>query len=284
MSAGALGLVLASAVAHATWNLLAKRASGGAAFVWLFTTCSAVFYAPLAVGAVLVLRPTIGAVELLFIVGTAVLHLAYYLLLQRGYRVGDLSFVYPLARGTGPILATVGAIAILGERPSALALVGAALVATGIIILIGRLSHDRHLREAMLFALATGALIAAYTLWDKYAVSSLSIPPLLLNWANDFGRALLLTPVIRGRRDQIKEVWRTHRPEVLGVAILSPVAYVLILVALTFSPASYVAPAREVGILFGAMLGIRYLYEAHWQRRLIGASAIVAGVVALAIG
>ena len=125
MSTFALGLILISAVAHATWNLYAKRASGGPAFVWLFDVASTLLYAPLAL--IVVLRPH-APITLLgfgFIAGSAVLHLAYFLMLQQGYRIGDLSLVYPLARGTGPMLSTTAAILVFGERPGPLALAGA---------------------------------------------------------------------------------------------------------------------------------------------------------------
>ncbi len=130
MTHAALGLVLAAALVHATWNLLAKRIGGGTTFVWLFGVVSSAIYAPLAAGAVLIVRPHIGPVEALFLFGTAVLHLAYFLLLQSGYRAGDLSLVYPLARGTGPMLSAAAAILFLGERPSPVAIVGIALVGT----------------------------------------------------------------------------------------------------------------------------------------------------------
>ncbi len=119
MTLFALVLVLVAAVFHATWNLLAKRVGdGGAVFVWLFGLCSLVLYAPLAVVVVLVSAPHLGPVEYLFMFGSGVLHLGYFVLLQRGYAVGDLSLVYPLARGTGPLLATAAAIVLFGERPS----------------------------------------------------------------------------------------------------------------------------------------------------------------------
>src|SRR4051812_40394367 len=110
----ALVLVLLSAVAHAGWNFIAKRASGGPAFNWLFDVTSVVVCLPLGIAQV-VLQPTqIGPVEAIFVLGSAVLHLAYFLLLGQGYRVGDLSLVYPLARGAGPMLSTAAAVLVLG--------------------------------------------------------------------------------------------------------------------------------------------------------------------------
>src|SRR5918997_6022308 len=136
MTVFALVLVLAAATFHATWNLLAKRVGdGGAVFVWLFGSLSMLIYAPLAVAVVLLERPHFGPEVLVFMFGSGVLHLGYFVFLQRGYAVGDLSLVYPLARGTGPLLATAAAIVLLGERPSVLVFVGIALIASGVFLL-----------------------------------------------------------------------------------------------------------------------------------------------------
>ncbi len=136
MTTFALTLVLFSAVFHATWNLFAKRSSGGVPFVWLFDTVSVLLYAPLALW-VWVLRPSaqpfaLGWLELAVVLGSALLHLAYFLSLQRGYRLGDLSLVYPLARGTGPLFSVLVAVFVLGERPTPLAFSGALLVVSSV--------------------------------------------------------------------------------------------------------------------------------------------------------
>jgi drug/metabolite transporter (DMT)-like permease len=282
----AVALILTAAVFHASWNLLAKRVGGGPAFVWLFSALSALIYAPLGIAVIVVRRPALGPVELAFIAGSGVLHLVYFLLLQQGYRVGDLSLIYPLARGTGPALSTAAAIAFFGERPTPLGLLGAILVLAGVFVMTGGV---RALRAsgpglAVGFGLLTGAVIACYTLWDKHAVSALLIPPLVYDWGVGLTRALLLTPVGLRRRAEALALWRAHRWEVLGVAILSPLAYILVLTALVTTPVSYVAPAREISILIGAILGARLLAEADAPRRLAAAGTIVVGVVALAFG
>jgi drug/metabolite transporter (DMT)-like permease len=282
----ALVLVLAAAVFHATWNLLAKRVGdGGAVFVWLFGLCSLVIYAPLAVVVVLVSEPRLGAVQLLFMFGSGVLHLGYFVLLQRGYAVGDLSVVYPLARGTGPLLATAAAIVLFGERPSLLVFIGIGLITAGVFVLTsesGNLSTG--LGAGVVYGLLTGVFIAAYTIWDKQAVSALLIPPLLQSWATILVMTLLLSPVAMTRRKEARALWRAHKPEVIGVAILSPLSYILVLMALVFTPVSYVAPAREISILIGAAMGARLLSEGDSTRRLIAAGAMVIGIVALALG
>jgi drug/metabolite transporter (DMT)-like permease len=283
----ALSLVFVSAVLHATWNLFAKRAGGGAAFVWLFNALSAVIYAPFALGAILIQRPHIGMVEIAFMAGSTVLHTVYFLTLQRGYRVGDLSLVYPVARGTGPALSTTAAILIFGERPTPLAMCGALLVAVSVFALTGGGRHSSdpaRRRAAILYGLLTGMLIASYTLWDKHAVSVLLIPPLLFDWTNTIGRTVLITPHALRHWGAIRTEWRDHRREALIVAIFSPLAYILVLTALVFTPVSYVAPAREISILIGTMMGARLLSEGDGRRRMIAAGGMVLGVIALALG
>ncbi len=114
MSSFALVLILVAAFVHATWNLLAKRARGGVPFVWLFSALTLIIYAPLALVVALVQRVHLGPAALLFMAGSALLHIAYFLLLQRGYRTADLSLVYPLARGSGPMLSKIAAVALFG--------------------------------------------------------------------------------------------------------------------------------------------------------------------------
>ena len=282
----ALALVLSSAVLHATWNLAAKRASGGLAFIWLFTALGTLIYAPVALAAMLLIRPHLGPVELVFIVGSAVLHVIYFFCLKSGYQLGDLSLVYPLARGTGPVLATTAAILFLGEQPTPLAVTGAVLVAVSVFVLTssGGLQALTDARTAVMYGLLTGTVIAGYTLWDKYAVSTLLIAPLIYDWLNSLGRALILTPYAALRWSRVRQAWHDHRRPALVVAILSPLAYILVLTALVFTPVSYVAPAREISILFGTIMGARLLAEGDPARRLVAASGMVAGVIALALG
>lgn len=284
----ALALVLAAAVVHATWNLLAKRAAGGVAFFWLVFLVSGIAYAPVALAVAVWQHPRLGAVELGFMAGSAVLHLAYFWLLTRGYRVGDLSLVYPLARGTGPAISTAAAIAFLGERPTPLAVAGAALVVAGVFILAGgrRLfaRRDAGVRSAVAYGLLTGAFIASYTLWDKRAVSAFHVPPVLLDWGANAGRVLLLSPLVVRRWQDVRRHWSAHRIETLGMGVLAPLSYILVLTAMVFTPVSYVAPAREVSILVGTAMGARFLAEGDAPRRLAGATAVVLGVMALAIG
>ena len=287
MTVFALALVLSAAVFHATWNLLAKRVgAGGAVFVWLFGALSVLIYAPLALVVILLQRPHLGLAQLVFMFGSGALHLGYFVVLQRGYAVGDLSLVYPLARGTGPLLATVGAVILLGERPGVMAVSGILLITFGVFLLTWEPGGVRGpgLGLGVVYGLMTGVFIAAYTLWDKHAVGALLIPPLLQSWATTVVTVALLSPLALRRRKEAISLWRAHKPEVLGIAVLSPLSYILVLTALVFTPVSYVAPAREISILIGVAMGAQFLSEGHTASRLIAAGAMVVGVVALALG
>jgi len=286
MTGWALTLILTAAVIHAAWNFLNKQASGHATFTWLVAVLSALLYAPVTITVIEVWRIEINVVTIGVMAGSAALHTAYFLLLNQGYRVGDLSLVYPLARGTGPLLSSIAAILFLGERPSLLAVGGALLIIGGAIVLTTNLSQLRHTgaQDAVLYALITGLFIAAYTIWDKQAVSRFAIAPLVLDWGANVGRAVFLTPFALTYPDQTIAEWRQHKYEAIGCAVLIPLAYILILTAMQFTPVSYVAPAREISILIGTIMGARLLGEGDAPRRLAGACAMVIGILGLALG
>ena len=286
MSTFAIVLVLSAAVLHAVWNYMAKRTYGGVPLVWLFGTLAALIYFPLVVALFLTTDVPLGTPQILSLVVSSILQLGYFLLLTKGYQVGDLSLVYPLARGTGPMISAALAVALFEERPTPLAVFGAALIAGGIFVLTGdpRKLREKEAAQGIIFAVLTGVMIASYTLWDKAAVSVNFVPPLLLNWFTGFGFSLMLLPFMRGRWGDAKREWNDHRWQVIGIAVLSPLAYLLVLTALTFSPVSYVAPMRECSVLIGTLLGVRLLAEGDTRRRVIGAVIIVVGVVAIGLG
>ncbi len=298
MSPTAIVLVLIAAVAHATWNLFSKQASaaGAAGFVWLVSAVGLLIYAPVVALTVSLAPPRLSAMSWLFMAGTGVLHTGYFLLLLNGYRLGDLSQVYPVGRGTGALLAALAGIAVLGERPGPAGIAGIVLIVTGVIVigLPGRGSsaggqEAGTARQApplsgLAFALATGAFIGGYTLWDKYAVADLHTPAVLQDYASLAGMTVALAAVALRDRPRLSMLWHRYRPQVIGAAVLSPLAYILILAAMSFTAVSAVAPAREVSVLIGVLLGRRLLGEGAVARRLAAAAAIVAGIIAIAAG
>jgi drug/metabolite transporter (DMT)-like permease len=288
MTAFALALILIAAVLHATWNLCAKRAGGGLPFIFLVGIFICSGYVPALIIYCSTHEVHLSWKDVAWIGGSGVLKTGYSLFLQRGYRTGDFSLIYPLARGTGPLLSTLAAIAILGERPSLLAIAGGLVIIGAIFVLTDglRLFHEdrAHLRNAIRYGVASGVFIASYTLWDKAGVHELGIPPIVYDGGTAFFVLAFVTPFALPRWPEVTRHWREHRKYVLGQALLSPIAYVLVLTAMTFTPVSYVAPAREVSIVIGAFIGARYLKEAEGRRRVGAALAMAIGVIALALG
>lgn len=293
MSPTAIALILIAAVAHATWNLFSKQASeaGATAFIWLVAVAGSLSYAVAVAVAVIVTAPRLTAASWVFLIGTGLLQAGYFRFLQGGYRHGDLSLVYPVGRGTGALLAAVAGVILLGERPGPAGVAGIGLIVAGVVVLSVPAapplsapgSGHPPVRKAIAFALATGTFIASYTVWDKYAVANLHTPALLQGYAAFPVMAVVFTPVVLRDRARLAAVWRDWWRQAIGAAALAPAAYILVLAALSFTAVSAVAPAREVSVLFGVLLGGRLLGERHLLRRLCGAAAIVAGIVAIAV-
>jgi len=282
VTATAFALIAAAACAHAAWNFFAKQARGGLPFVWIAGLCAVVAYALPAAIQVALSSKTITAAGIGFMVGSGCLHSLYFTTLQRGYADGELSVVYPLARGTGPALSVLAAVVILGERPGAIALVGAALVVIGVLSLAA--GHRHSPRASIVFALLTGVTIAAYTLWDAHAVENLAQPTIAYYWGSEVTRAFVLAgPALRNRAG-LRIALAHDRKAILAVGLLSPLAYILVLVALTLAPVTIVAPGREASIVIASLLGTRLLGEGNPTRRATAAVAILAGIACLAAG
>jgi uncharacterized membrane protein len=279
MSGVALALVLVSAAAHASWNLLFKQATGGVVFTWLAMMAAAVFVMP--AGVVEIARGEASLELVGLAVASGCMHVAYLLALQRAYREGDLSHVYPLSRGLGALLTALVAVVALGESPSLLAAIGIALILSALLWL-GLAGLRRG--DAMLWALLTGASIAAYTLWDKNAVDDFDRSPLLFFWCNLLTVSTLLGVMATRRRERWRRVWSSQRRVVLAFGVLGPTSYAFVLLALATSPASYVAPVREVSVVMGAVLGAVLLDEEAGLQRAVAAVTVAAGVVAIALG
>jgi drug/metabolite transporter (DMT)-like permease len=293
MSVAALALVLAAALLHAVWNVVAKKTGGDARFALMAALLLVVVWAPLGVWFGWRALPRWGTLEWAVLLASAIVHVVYFTTLLRGYRLADLTVVYPVARGTGPLLASLGAIVWLGESLSAVAAAGVAAVAIGVFFIAGgpglwAKAHDPALRErvhaGLLWGGLTGALIAGYTLIDGYAVKVLAIAPILVDYVGNLFRVPFLLPAALRDRRGFVALWRTQWRSALVVAVLGPLGYVLVLYAMQLAPLSHVAPAREVSMLFAALIGGRLLGEADRAVRLVGAACIAGGVAALAIG
>lgn len=284
--ASLLLVVLASFV-HATWNLLAKRAASvGPVFVFAYNLIACVAYAPWALYLLAQGGAAWTGAGTGFVLLSGLIHLAYSLCLQRGYQVADLSVVYPVARGTGPMLSTIGAVLILGETPTGAGLLGLALVVAGILLIAtqGKLAAFARPggQAGLRWGTATGGLIASYTVVDAYAVKALGVAPVVLDWVSNLLRFCLLLPlVLANPRRAMASMWG-HWPAALGVGLLSPLSYILVLAALRDgAPLSLVAPLREMSMMVGALMGMLILREPVGPGRLAGCAVLIAGVILL---
>ncbi len=289
MTGLALILVLLSALSHATWNLLAKRAINQEVFLWCVLVSSSVLLLPLFV--FLIRKYQILYPGWWFIFGTVVLHVLYFVFLGRSYARTDLSLAYPIARGMGPALVPIIGALLLKEVITPPAITGIICVVIGIFTVYWwgkfmEILHDplKIFRESgPRYALLTGLVIAAYSVWDKVGVSYVN--PFLYMYFLVLGTALFLTPYI----------WRFHgistiRIEIrkeIGSIILSGLlmflAYGLVLFAFQFSRVSYIASAREVGIVIGVVFGTLLLREPFGKGRAIGSCLIIAGLVLISL-
>lgn len=285
MSPGALALILGSAVAHASWNLVAKRHGGGALFVWLYTLIAAGVMVPVAVAVALVTGDRPSSAGLAFMAGSGLLHAFYFTSLQWGYRHGDLSVVYPLARGTGPALAIAASVVLLHEHPSAAGLAGGILIVVGVLALAApALVAGRRASSGGVWpALLTGCLIAAYTLWDAHAIAGLGQDPFIYFGGSLVAECTFLSAAALRSPTPARSLWEEGRSDIVTIGLLSPLSYVLVLAAFALAPVAYVAPGREVGIVLATVLGGRVLGEAALIRKLAAGGLIVADILLLAL-
>ncbi len=305
-------LLLGAALAHAAWNIALKKADArGAGFLAATLLVGVVAFAPVGLPALLGGLPSTAdalAIGGMLVAGSAALQVAYFLLLQRAYRAADVGVVYPVARGTGPLLSIVGALLLLGERPGPVVLLGGALVVTGVVVIglagargggpaapgaeaataaAARARRARGLRYGAL----VGVVIAAYSLWDAATVTRADLDPVGYYWASMVVQLLAFAvlaarrPVgVDGTRPAVLADARAHPAAVLAVGILSPLAYVAVLAAYQLAPVAVVAPAREASVVLIALAGWMLFREPHPVRRLLGSVVVLLGIALLALG
>ena len=269
--------------------MVKRSGASGPAFIWLFTLPSVIALAPVTVWMMAAGHVSLTWHTILFLAGSAGIHTIYFLLLSRGYREGDLSVVYPIARGTGPLLAGAIAMVILREHPSVGGIIGALCITSGADLL----AHDQRASEkasgasrakSVEYGLAIGVLIGIYTVWDKWLVGGLDVSPLILEWVLSGAICLFVTPSAMSQWPRVKLLWAAHAKVAVVGALLSSLSYICFLTALAAAPVSRIAPLRETSILIGALLGTSLLAEGKMKTRLFAAGAVSAGVILVALG
>jgi uncharacterized membrane protein len=290
----AILLILGAAVIHATWNYYVKQVGGGDTFLCMTSAISSVVLIPPVLWFYSDALGTITPMQWVFIAASGLLHMAYAMQLQRAYAAADLSVVYPLARGSGPLLTVFAAVLFLGERPSLVGWLGVAGVVCGAMVIGGvdkimrgagaKSLHNPRTLLGVRHGIITGLWIAAYSFVDGYAVKVMLIAPLVLDWLGNIIRTVCLSPIAWRNREAIAPLWQRAWWPALVVGALAPTSYVLVLTALKYAPLSAVAPARELSMLIGAFIGAKLLAEGEVRRRMMGAGLIAAGVACLALG
>jgi uncharacterized membrane protein len=280
----ALGIVLIAAFFHAGWNYLAKKSRKKLAFIWWFLLIACIGYLPMFV--YYWPRMSVTPTGWTCIIATGVLHALYFWFMGGAYERGDLSLVYPLSRGSGPLLVPILAIIFLQEQLSLTGGLGIALIVLGIYIIhLNSFTVEsffeplRALRgSASVWALCTGGTIAGYSLVDKVGVS-LVYPPVYIYLMFVISLLLLSPWVLVGERAAVNLEWKVNRGPILVDGFLVLFTYMMILFAFRLSKVSYVVAAREVSIVFSALLGIIWLKEAHAPQKIAGSALIALGVV-----
>ncbi|WP_153798456.1 DMT family transporter [Foetidibacter luteolus] len=284
MSPHALLLVLTAAFLHASWNLLSKKAKGKTPFIWLIYVAGNIVYLPFLFFQTHIVY---SLPLLLFSFNSAVLHLGYYIVLQKGYRSADLSVVYPLARGSAPLFSSVTAVFFLHEQIRISVTIGLFLIITGVLLITGvSFKRENNLKKmpGITYGLLTGLFIALYTINDTVGVKSYAVSPFILTLATNLFGTLLLTPFVISEKKELKREIKQHKWIIISIAILSPAAYILVLEALRYAPLTVVAPARETSILLGVFMGTKVLNEADGKRRLVASLLILGGIISLSLG
>ncbi len=281
MSGAALALVLTAAVSHAFWNALTKRARDPLVFVWSSVSLATTV---LAAPALLLLRVDELRAGTPFLVASIALHAFYFYALSSSYGAGDFSRVYPIARGLGVALVPVVAFVAFGERLSPLGVLGIALVVLGIVAinLLPRAGVGRWtLGPGTGWALLTGLTITAYSVNDKAGVGHVHPVPYIALMG--LGTVLTLTPAMGRRAAALRREWAVNWRSIVLASSTNLTSYLLVLFAFRLSKAGYVVAARELSILFSALIGSLWLGEGRLGPLLRAAAVVLAGVVCVAL-
>lgn len=277
-------MILGSSFFHALWNLLVRRGAHPEAFLWWLNLVATLAYLPL--GIWMALERGVPAAAWPYVIGTGLIHAFYFVFLGRAYERGDLGLVYPIARGTGPLLVPLMAVPLLGERITPLGGLGILLIVIGVVTLSAGgfgVAAARRLGLAFRnpgarYAVATGVTIALYSVNDKAAVGLMS--PVLFGYMIFPLTGLIAAPYFWGtRRAAMVAVWRSNRRSIVLAGVVAPLTYITALTAFSLGPVSYLAPMREVSIVIASLLGMLLLGERRSPARLLSAGLTALGVI-----
>lgn len=286
MNTGAYLLVFASALAHAYWNFLLKRAHGGQVFIALSKVSEVVlFFPPFAYLAINSKVDLIHGWPLYVVAAT--LALLNYVFLAMAYAKGKLTIVYPVSRAGILLFLPILAYYLVGERISPVGGIGlsailvgvAAMQLTDLTLASLRETAANYKSSASMLALSAALAAAGYTLWDKHSVAIL--PPFIYLYAYTFFVAFAYVSFVAFRHPwpEIQGEWKAHRSDVVQVGFLNIFGYLLVLLALQIGNASYVIALRQLSIGIGVFLGAWLLKESVSAPQKVGTGLLLVGSV-----
>jgi drug/metabolite transporter (DMT)-like permease len=284
MDTFALILVVMSAFCHAYWNLVLKKTSGGVMMIWLFTAITVVLYVPFFIYLELDLSTMVMPPMPYVYAASMIFHVLYFIFLDRAYKYGELSMIYPIARGSAPVMTIFIATVFMGEVLSGLQAFSVILIVIGTFVLSGfSYSKEGRIASSLIYAFVCGLMVASYTLIDKQAVTYFGASPFILDFVNNVGRMLILLPFVLRDTDTFKKTASGYWKEAGIIALMSPVSYLLILFAMQHAPVSIIAPMRQLSIVIGAVLGVRLLSESRAYKKVAGIAITFIGVILLSL-
>lgn len=280
-------LVLVSAILHSSWNFFSKRGNWPLEFYWWVFLWGSLLYLPFFITLSPFPQFLFDAPLKLWYLSlfSGLIQTLYFICLIEAYRVGDLSFVYPLSR-SAPLFTLLWAILFIGEILSLKGVIGIGLVTLGIFVTSVRDFHlNRFLSQPKnsLFRPYLLAIIAAlscsfYSVIDKVVVQILH--PVFYIWLINLWMCVFVGAyLLNQREDSFTRVWRESKREIFTIVFLQNIGYGCFLMALGMSKVSYVVAFRQVSALFGALMGVLLLKESHWRTRIVGALILTAGLV-----
>jgi len=285
MALGVVLLVLLAAVCHALWNFAARRVSGDFLVIWLGIVlgCAALLPFAIVVAIRSGVRPWMTPAAVGCMLATGIIHVAYFILLGRAYREGEISVVYPVARGSGIGLTMLLAWLLLRENISALGATGITLISAGILAMGIPAFKSVHGARGFKHALCVGTSIVAYSLVDKVGVSKVNpVPYICIMYL--IMSALLWPLVLRGRGGEVRKAVRTNLRYILVIGIGSIGTYLMILFAFALGPVSYVVAMREFSVVAGTFLGVLVLKERLTLVKTLAIAAITLGMICIKAG
>jgi drug/metabolite transporter (DMT)-like permease len=278
-------LVLFSAFCHATWNFAARKAAGNLMAIWLGLWIGCAVILPGALGIIIHdgLRETAQLQGIICIIATGLIHSVYFRLLAAGYEEGEISLVYPVARGSGIVLTAILAGLLLKEQLTLLGSIGIGLVCLGIMSLSREAHKGTDDAKAIRLALGIGASIVAYSIVDKIGVGYIN--PVVYIWSMFLIAAITLTPLlIRRYRGQLWQAARQYKGYAAIIGIGSIGTYLMILFAFTRGPVNYIVAVREFAVVLGALAGVLFLKERLTMAKALAICIIVIGIIGIKLG